>query len=40
MERQGCRVAVTLFNLGKGFSFATQTGAAQSGGDIKYEFEH
>lgn len=30
----------TRFNLGKGFSLATETGAAQSGGDIKYEFEH
>ena len=30
----------TRFNLGKGFSLATETGAGQSGGDIKYEFEH
>lgn len=30
----------TRFNLGKGFSLATETGAAQSGGDIKYEFEY
>ena len=30
----------TRFNLGKGFSLTTETGASQSGGDIKYEFEH
>lgn len=27
-------------NLGSGFSLTTETGASQSGGDIKYEFEH
>jgi translocation and assembly module TamB len=30
----------TKLNLGKGFSLLTETGAEQSGGDIKYEFEH
>lgn len=30
----------TRFNLGNGFSFQTETGASQSGGDIKYEFEY
>lgn len=30
----------TKLNLGKGFSLLTETGASQSGGDIKYEFEH
>lgn len=30
----------TRYTLGKGFSFETETGASQSGGDIKYEFEH
>jgi translocation and assembly module TamB len=29
----------TRYTLGKGFSFHTETGAAASGGDIKYEFE-
>lgn len=29
----------TKLNLGKGFSLLTETGASQSGGDIKYEFE-
>ena len=29
----------TRYTLGKGFSFLTETGAAHSGGDIKYEFE-
>jgi translocation and assembly module TamB len=30
----------TKLNLGKGFSLLTETGSDQSGGDIKYEFEH
>ncbi len=30
----------TRYTLGKGFSFMTETGASQSGGDLKYEFEH
>jgi len=30
----------TRYTLGKGFFFTTETGAEQSGGDIKYEFEH
>ena len=30
----------TRYLLGKGFSLKTETGPSQSGGDIKYEFEH
>lgn len=30
----------TRYLLGKGFSIKTETGPSQSGGDIKYEFEH
>ncbi|MBV5316988.1 MAG: translocation/assembly module TamB domain-containing protein [Desulfobulbaceae bacterium] len=30
----------TRYTLGKGFYFMTETGTSQSGGDIKYEFEH
>lgn len=30
----------TRYTLGKGFYFMTETGASQSGGDLKYEFEH
>jgi translocation and assembly module TamB len=30
----------TRYLLGKGFSIKTETGSSQSGGDIKYEFEH
>jgi translocation and assembly module TamB len=30
----------TRYTLGKGFYFMTETGASQSGGDIKYEFEN
>jgi translocation and assembly module TamB len=30
----------TRYTLGKGFYFTTETGELQSGGDLKYEFEH
>jgi translocation and assembly module TamB len=29
----------TRYTIGKGFYFTTETRAAQSGGDVKYEFE-
>jgi translocation and assembly module TamB len=30
----------TRYTLGQGFYFMTETGPSQSGGDLKYEFEH
>lgn len=30
----------TRYTLGRGFYFTTETGELQSGGDVKYEFEH
>jgi translocation and assembly module TamB len=30
----------TRSTLGQGFYFMTETGPSQSGGDLKYEFEH
>ena len=30
----------TRYLLGKGFSVRTETGPSQSGGDIRWEFEH